>query len=257
MSRDGKAAKPRAFPGGGRIHGPTMSISREFLWSIIGLLASIMTCGCGSGRKSCIPGEQVECTCSGQNSMKSLQTCNADGSAFGECSGCDESASNSTGGQVDPCAGKLIFAGFATIGVPWEYLGATGTEAGIKSCKALAADNVCDYEQLKEIFADPGAHPGDIDTLLSLVQAGIPKTAWVNRTTSELVGGIVSMPGPGGRCNDWTDATASYDGEFITISNDGGSISGKFSLDADTLTAGPGLDCSSQHDIPCCYPPCK
>jgi len=173
------------------------------------------------------------------------------------------------GGPVDPCLGKLIFLGLTTTQHPsqWSYMASLGFEAGTKLCQAIGAANVCDYEQLKEIFTNPGAHPGDIAKLQLAVPAGMTVTAWVNRTTPEMVGGVTSPPGPGARCNDWVYPTNHIaDGEHITITNTNGNVSGVFSLDADTVFTGDPADGHAQADlpcggvqryIPCCFPVCK
>lgn len=173
------------------------------------------------------------------------------------------------GGVVDPCAGKLIFNGFTAQPQPsqWSYMGKLGFEAGTAMCQAIGAADVCDYEQIKEIFADPVAHANDITKIGMTVASGSNITVWVNRTTPEMVNGAMSAAGPGGRCNNWVYSTNHIsDGEYATITNTGGTVSNQFTLDNDTVFsgnpadghAGPGLDCGGQmRYIACCFPVCK
>jgi cysteine-rich repeat protein len=169
--------------------------------------------------------------------------------------------------KQDSCVGKVIFTDFpAEIQKSqWVYAGEIGYKAGTKMCQALGADDVCDYGQLKEIVTNQAAHKPDIDKLLAKVPAGTSMSFWVNRMTPEMVNGVVYEPGPGGRCNDWayeTDHRA--DGEFLTITNTNGALTGEFTLDNDTVYDGttthatPGaMGCgSAKRYIPCCFPVC-
>ncbi|MDI1443899.1 DUF4215 domain-containing protein [Polyangium sp. 6x1] len=173
-----------------------------------------------------------------------------------------------TDAPIDPCVGKVIFSGFAAApsGPQWAFGGSVGYDGGTKQCQAIGAAGVCDYEQLKEIFTNPAAHPVDMTKLATAVPAGTTITAWVNRTTPETVNGVVSQPGPGGTCNNWTYTTNHLsDGEYVTITNTAGAVSGTFTLDSDTVyTTDPqghaqaGLDCNgSMRYIPCCFPICQ
>jgi len=170
-------------------------------------------------------------------------------------------------GPVDPCADKLIFSGFtaAPIGPQWAFGGSIGYEAGTKMCQGIGAAGVCDYEQLKEVLNDPAGHPIDAAKMAAGVPVGGSITVWVNRTTSEMVNGVPSAAGPGGTCNNWTYTTNHLsDGEYLTLMNAAGMVSGTFTLDNDTMYttdpqghAGPGLDCNGQmRYIPCCFPVC-
>jgi cysteine-rich repeat protein len=181
----------------------------------------------------------------------------------------DNCSYGDAGDGGNPCAGKLIFAGMTTAmhSSQWNYMASLGFEAGTKLCQAIGAANVCDYEQLKEIFANPALHPDDIAKLQTVVTSGSSISVWVHRTTDEMVDGTMSAPGPGARCNDWVYPTNHIvDGEFVDISNANGAISGAFSLDADTVFTGDpadghaqaGLPCGGvQRYIPCCFPICK
>jgi hypothetical protein len=70
----------------------------------------------------------------------------------------------------------------------------------------------------------------------------------VHRTTTETInkqlhpdanGGIVSPPGPGGRCNEWTYTTNHIsDGEYVDLKSAGGTTTGLFFLDNDTFYDG-------------------
>ncbi len=66
----------------------------------IGLIVTIMTmtASCG-GDAACAPGEQVECACAG--GVTGAQTCNAEGTAFEQCS-CDGNPNPSGGGAAQP-----------------------------------------------------------------------------------------------------------------------------------------------------------
>lgn len=68
---------------------------------LIGLLVTALGCG---GDAACVPGEQVECACPG--GTVGAQACNAEGSAFGDCScdGTNPSAGGGGSGQaLDAC----------------------------------------------------------------------------------------------------------------------------------------------------------
>lgn len=168
---------------------------------------------------------------------------------------------------VDPCAGKLIFNTLTMMEIPsqWSYMGSLGFEAGTKMCQALGAADVCDYEQLKEVLANQAAHPGDLAKLAQSIPNGATIDAWVHRTTPEIVNGVMSAAGPGGRCNDWTYATNHIsDGEWVSISNANGTFNYTFNLDPDTVFtptpmghAQADLQCGGEmRYIPCCFTKC-
>jgi hypothetical protein len=169
-------------------------------------------------------------------------------------------ASSSSGAGAGNCgpifAGKYDFASSR-----WENLpgaaGATSLAAGDNQCQALGlgALHVCDYTEVR--LAE--AH-GEL--------LGVPAgtTAWVQRTTTELVNGLPSAPGPGGNCHNWTYAGNHLgDGEYLSFDQPGLPT---YFLDDDTGWnpggpdqndhAQPGLlQCGgTMRSIFCCYPPC-
>jgi cysteine-rich repeat protein len=170
--------------------------------------------------------------------------------------------------QIDMCAGKPVFVALTaqTQVSEWGYMGKIGYEAGTAMCKALGATNVCDYTQLKEILDNPMDHKADIEKMKGNVLPGSQISIWVNRTTPEMVNGVNSMHGPGGRCNDWAySSNDKADGEYLTLTNNGGTLTHAFTLDADTVFtgipndghAGPGLDCgTASRYIACCFAKC-
>lgn len=139
----------------------------------------------------------------------------------------------------------------------WTYQGDNGVDAGKAMCQALGADTFCDYEQVK-IIAQKAANGGEAG--FAKIPAGA--TAWVHRTTAEMVNGSLSQPGPGGRCNNWLYETDHLsDGEYVTFASNGAVT---FFLDNDTMydPGTPGvhvqagaLQCNSvMRDILCCNP---
>src|SRR6185436_18692708 len=89
-------------------------------------------------------------------------------------------------------------------------------------------------------------------------------TAWIHRTTSAIVFGNPSPPGPGGRCNDWTfNGNHLADGEYVTFDTIGVPT---MHLDNDTVydpttplvhTITGDLECGGQtRSIFCCYTAC-
>lgn len=246
------------------------------------VLTSIV--GCSNPTSTCVPGMAIDCPCSG--AAHGVQICRADGT-FGacECGGNDAggvdaaapadagsdaatietdtgvdaatSDANDVDGWVDPCLGHLTYAGRVdNAGPTWGALpqaaGYSGLDAGNAACETLGADHVCDYA---EVLAAEAA--GE----LAAVPAGT--TAWVHRTTTALVGGVDSAPGPGGRCNDWTYSTNHIaDGEYITFDTAGVPT---YHLDNDTIfdAVNPGvhtvadLPCGgASRAILCCYAAC-
>ncbi len=172
----------------------------------------------------------------------------------------------SDAGTGGACAGHVYYAGAypAAGGTPapsvWANLpaagGQTGLDAGNAQCKALGigADHVCDYEEVK--LAQAAAEPS-----FMTIPAGT--SAWVQRTTTAMVMGNPSAPGPGGRCNDWTYMTNHIsDGEYITFDTVGNPT---YHLDNDTIfdPMNPhvivgDLQCGGQtRSILCCYQSCN
>src|SRR5688572_4166961 len=80
---------------------------RRFTVSLAFVLYSAAAAGCSAGGETrsdtdgagCMPGQQVSCACPGGG--EGVQICEADGSAFGVCMGCDDASSGSSTSVVD------------------------------------------------------------------------------------------------------------------------------------------------------------
>lgn len=255
-----------------------------------------------SGGAGCTPGEQKACACAG--GTMGVQTCASDGRSLNacECGGSSSSGSGGAGGastgtqmetcgdgvqqagECDPttethiycaadcagttststgtggaggsCAGHVSYAGLVlNVTSVWNSGGLTSFKAGDDMCQNanLGADHVCDYaEVLKAQTAGE----------LSMIAAGT--TVWVQRTTPAMVNGVMSAPGPGGRCNDWKYNTNHIsDGEYAVFETTGQPT---YHLDNDTIydPSIPGahvnptdLPCNGvTRAIMCCYAKC-
>ncbi len=173
-------------------------------------------------------------------------------------SDCDSktSTSSGTGGAGGSCAGHVFYAGMVpNVTSVWVSGGLTSFAAGDDMCQKanLGADHVCDYEEVLKS-----------QTAGELAAVPAATTVWVQRTTPAMVNGVMSAPGPGGRCNDWKYNTNHIaDGEygvFVTLGQP------TFHLDNDTVYDGvPGahnnpadLDCNgASRAIMCCYAKCN
>jgi len=175
--------------------------------------------------------------------------------------GAQTTATGSGGaGTGGACAGHVYYADkLDDAPSVWEWLqaadGMTGLAAGNSDCLVLSmgGDHVCDYEEVLLAQAQ-----GE----LALVPQGT--TAWVQRTTTALVNGKPSAPGPGGNCDDWTyDGFDVASGEHVTFDQTGVPT---FHLVADT-TLGvplgsemipPELYCINvKRSLLCCHPACQ
>lgn len=158
---------------------------------------------------------------------------------------------------TDPCEGHITFAGYVDmVASAWgshpQANGKTGYEAGVEICKTIAADHPCDYLEVQAAYT-----AGELAT----VPQGV--TAWIHRTTDEIVGGVNSPPGAGGRCNNWVYTTNHIsDGEFASFDMVG---TPTYHLDNDTFydgidtthTIAGDLQCGGvMRAILCCYPTC-
>jgi hypothetical protein len=160
---------------------------------------------CGDGYVNPAAGEQCEAS--------ELQGCD---------SNCKQPTTSSAGG-TDPCNGQATFKGYVNdsmsplnTGGPgivsvWSYGGEIGVMAGTGMCQAIGADHVCTYKEVQEAAAK-----GELSSLpdgqrfwLHRVTESVPKVGDPNQ---------MSVPGPGGRCNDWTYPTDHIsDGEYGII----------------------------------------
>lgn len=242
---------------------------------VIALAPLALACG---GGEHCVTGMTIECPCLGGGS--GIQTCQGDGT-YGACQCLDAGgpidggpidAATSDGGQDldatagdgaapdagDPCAGHVTYAdAIPNASSVWAALptaaGMTGYEAGVAACTTIGADHPCDYDEIVTAAA-----AGELST----IAAGT--SAWLHRTTTVMVGGTDSPPGPGGRCNDWTfDGNHLADGEYVSFDVAGVPT---YHFDADTVfdPGSPGthvvvgdLDCGGvTRSVLCCYPRC-
>ena len=192
--------------------------------------------------------------------------CDLGGGEGGAGGGTTTTGAGGSGG--DPCAGVLTYAGLtAAQPVPWVSGAFQGTEAGTALCQAIGADHICEYKELSDAIA-----AGELNNDATIMAGGV--SAWVHRTTLENVdasfhpnaAGTPSMPGAGGRCNDWQYTTNHIsDGEYVDLSYDGTKTNGLFWLDNDTFYDGVQtnhqisgmLQCGgTSRRIACCYPTC-
>lgn len=197
------------------------------------------------------------------NGIEDPGECGEAGTCISDCEVSDTSgADESSTGEEDTCASMPTMVAYVpSIPSRWESGALVGFAAGGDLCHMAATVAnvpnpnqvvVCDYEQVLEAEAK-----GEL--------AGLPanSTAWIHRTTNANVNAVVSAPGSGGRCVDWTYSTNHIsDGEFVSIAAGGVAT---YSLDGDTFYDGvdtthtqPGmLECGTQmRSILCCNPPC-
>jgi hypothetical protein len=224
---------------------------------VVGLVAVVAACG---GDEPCTEGASVACTCT--DGGTGAQVCLADGT-FDACV-CDDTDTDTdtdtdsdTDTDTEPT--RTIYVGrYLGASSLWADLpnanGQLGLAAGDAQCVALdvGADHVCDYEELV------AAHVAG-ETLFGEIPLGT--TLWVQRTTTETVGGIDYPPGQGANCVDWTFiGNHLADGEYATFDATGVPT---YHLDSDavfdgidTTHAAPGdLQCGGvTRDLPCCSP---
>jgi hypothetical protein len=262
--------------------------------ALLGLVVGgVAACGSSGDANGCVPGDQTACDCPG-GVAKGVHVCADDGKSYGTCqcggvgggsgsSGSGQGAcgdgvpqagectvgsefycpqdcagSASSGGPDggDPCAGHVYYAAMVpNVASVWVSGGLTSFAAGDDMCVKLnmGADHVCDYEEV--LAAEKN---GELKNIPAAT------TAWVQRTTSAMVNGKASLPGAGGRCNDWTYSTNHIsDGEYITFAAVGVPT---YHLDNDTIynmadpthTIPGDLECGgATRNILCCYQKCK
>lgn len=131
--------------------------------------------------------------------------------------------------DADPLAGFRYIAGRRdNVTSNWSELpfaqGMIGLEAGNADCRAAGGDHVCEYTEMRA--AEARGEFADIP---------VGTTAWLQRTTPELLNGVESPPGPGGNCNNWT-FTGNHlaDGEYMVFGAGGAA----YFLDNDTFYDG-------------------
>jgi hypothetical protein len=203
------------------------------------------------GGQTCTPGTVIGCMC--PDGTPSTATCGADmfygacvcaaatesGSGSGSENGATTMAQDGSGDTTAASTGcdGSIYAGKVD-GVPslWSMGGMTGLAAGALMCEAIGADHVCDYEEVKM-----AEEAGELDGMVNF-------TAWIQRTTIELVEGVPSAPSPGGRCVDWTyDMDMLADGEWADFTADGI----VYNLDPDTFYDGLDASHADPMALPC------
>ncbi len=111
----------------------------------------------------------------------------------------------------------------------WSFGAETGVQAGIDMCNAIGSDHPCTYAEVLEAEA-----AGQLTALPNGFNF------WLHRINLNALidGSILSPPGTGGRCNDWTLlSNAAADGEFAEIVNN----AVVYHFDQDTIYSGnPG-----------------
>jgi hypothetical protein len=183
--------------------------------------------------------------------------------------GVPSSSSSSSSGMIDPCAGKLVFAGMAQAQLgAFSFGGDVGLDAATKACQALGGFGMCDYEQWKQLEGDPVKYAADIVKLTTAIPVGTCQDVWLQRTTMAMDAtcpGGMSAAGPGGNCNNWNYGTNHVaDGEHVNVCNVAGAVTYTYSIDCDTVydAANPAphqnqvLTCGVMRPIPCCYQKC-
>lgn len=216
---------------------------------------------------NCIANDECNNNCKnpycGDGVVQAGEMCDGDEMCPSDCGVMMSSSSSSSSGMVDPCAGKLVFAGLAAASKgAFSFGGDTGLDAATKACQALGGFGMCDYDQWKQLEGDPMKYKTDLDKLGMTIANGTCQKVWLQRTTD--VGAMKA--GPGGRCNNWNyDTDHDADGEFVDICNNAGTITFTYTLDPDTtfIMTGmngpyqnPGMPCNQMRPIPCCFQKC-
>jgi hypothetical protein len=158
------------------------------------------TSECGDGVVNVTAGE----TCDTKNEFD----CPAD---------CGVGGGGGAGGGPVSCSETLVFAGMTPPeSSNWDELGQVGLPAGEARCDDLYfGSHVCTYAELTIAESN-----GEFVSLYAANPANLPDTTtfWLHRTTDVTINNVVSVPGPGGRCNDWTYATNHIsDGEYVSF----------------------------------------
>jgi hypothetical protein len=228
---------------------------------------SLEACQCGGSTGSGMGGAGGS---SGASTGTKMEPCGDGVQQPGEClpsnethfycpADCDgTTASGSSSGTGGSCAGQQHFGGTVpNVTSVWMSGGLTSLAAGDDMCQKLGTDgidHVCDYEEM--LVAQKADE-------FKAIAAGT--TFWVQRSTPAMVNGVMSQPGPGGRCNDWKYNTNHIsDGEYVSFDKLGEPT---YFLDNDTVFDGanpgvhniPGmLECNGvSRSIMCCYTKCK
>lgn len=106
---------------------------------VLAFIAGVAACSDGEGDRAetdaggCAPGQQVSCACPGGD-LDGVQICNADGSAFGVCMGCDADGSSGSGSPDDDTTTDATDTTLtATSGPPMDEGDVTGAPSGSES----------------------------------------------------------------------------------------------------------------------------
>lgn len=143
-------------------------------------------------------------------------------SELGDCPECGQGGGSGQGG----CENQQVYAGIVTnnvnplmagsgISSQWSYSGMEGIQAGQDMCAAIGGDKICSYQQVLDAEA-----AGELSGLAEGQEFWIHRVATTVNcldATCNMSSGV-SVPGPGGRCNDWTYSTNHIsDGEFAVV----------------------------------------
>jgi hypothetical protein len=203
-------------------------------------LGAVAACSCADGNPgtaSCgLDGYFGACMCAAATEASTASETGAttDGSGAGETS--DPPGGDSTAAGSSGCDGSIYAGKLDAKPSLWSMGGQTGLAAGALICGSIAADHVCDYEELK--MAELA---GELDGVVNF-------TAWIQRTTIESVDGTPSAASPGGRCVDWTtDVDTLADGEWVDFT-EAGLV---YHLDPDTFYDGLDGSHADPAALPC------
>lgn len=267
-----------------------------------GMTSSSSTSSSSSGAPTCFPGSSMpnvcgngtvdqgeECddgNCTQTDACNNCRTAYCGDGVVGPGEMCDDGAGEvcppdcgavplpdaGPDSPVNPCAGQLVFAGFASAqNGAFSYNGQIGLDAATAACQALGGFGMCDYQQWKQLETDPMNHMPDLTLLANSIPNGQCNDVWLQRTTvasgteAAACPGGMSAPGPGGNCNNWNYMTGHVaDGEHVNICNMGGTITFTYDIDCDTIfdpnNPGPHQDqtmpCNVMKPIPCCHEIC-
>jgi hypothetical protein len=179
----------------------------------LALAACTMVAGCGDNLHGCVPGEQRACGCAGGAS--GAQVCNAAGTAFGSCAGCQEAAPIACDAQTDcpvgfDCGLARPSDASATCYRPAYVLvpGGFGTSCALTALGCTTQANPCapGYACEAEVKCDPaavctatcGADPDCPPTMFCGTTAAGKRRCLVRQSCSRCV--VDDQCGDGARC---------------------------------------------------------